>query len=176
MKPDDNFSPPLDGLSRGNKLSQILTALRNSEYVQNTKYHRASKERDSSISAVIDIDGILGSDDEEERVGYLMCNWWHMSREPDWWEFSYFEIDPESIEKEEDPDTGETEIRLRITYYCTWAQQPSDETDHFSYFRHMHGDGWAYEPFETDIEAAKPLARAIIDQHLPDVIISRYMD
>lgn len=187
MKPDDSFSPPLDGLSRGRKLQQILTSLRNSENVQDTHYSKATKETDSFIAAFISVEDILDDDefDEPHTVGVFIAGWWHMRREPDWWEFSYFELDGERLRElvkqteeagaseaddeqstliDEDEEGG---VEVPTQYACRWARQPEDDAPSLTHFTETHEDGWEYEEFETEIEAPKPLSKAMIGEYLP---------
>lgn len=183
MDPDDSFSPPLDGLSRGKKLQQILTTFRNSENVQATHYSKASEESDSTIAAFINIDDFLDESVEGNNLGILTAGWWHMRREPDWWEFTYLEIDGERLQEivertEEADEPGdeqstlvdeeeEQEFSVPMQNVYQWARQPKEDSPDMTYFAKMEGGEWEYEEFETEIESPKPLSKAMINEYLP---------
>lgn len=174
MDPDDNFSPPLDGLSRGKKLHQLLTTLSKADIVSESKYLK-QEEADGRVVGVISVDDVISSDDETGYVGALFCNWWHMRYEPDWWEFKYVEMDPNGeTETVESSDGEEKGILIDTLYSCGWHRQENEHVPGSTYLREWAGEEWQYEPFEPDVEAPKPLARAIIDTHLPRNIQSRY--
>jgi hypothetical protein len=174
MNPDDNFSPPLDGLSRGNKLHQVLTTLNDADYISETKYVD-KQEVDSKILAVVDVNDIIDIEDHLDAAGMLFCNWWHMRREPDWWKFEYIELGPEAeVEPIEDSEEDEEGVRVEVTYSCGWYQQENDEVEGLTYYEEFNDGEWKTESFKPAFEAARPLSSSIIDTYLPENIQNRY--
>jgi len=175
MDPDDNFSPPLDGLARGNKLNQLLGALNKSDNVANAEYVRAD-EGAGQVVAVLDWKRIVEKPlPEEDYLSSLMCEWWHMSRDPDWWEFSYFEAAHDAVvETAEDDEDDSNGVTLKIDYLCSWVRQENERVDGLTYFREYDGEEENVREFDTQFESPRPLARAVVDTYLPENLNQRF--
>jgi len=91
MDPDDNFSPPLDGLTGGNKTHQILTTIGDSDYVTEYTYNPET-ENEYEIIAVFEPNEVVDSENTSDLTGVLLANWWHMRRETDWFAFDYLAL------------------------------------------------------------------------------------
>lgn len=176
MDPDDSYSPPLDGLSRGHKLHQVLTTLSGADTIHDTKY-RPEDDGGPELFGILSVDEMIETDEETGAVGLLVCNWWHMSLEPDWWKYEYFESIPDSeVEPVEGSDEGKSEVRFPMLYHCGWYQQENEQVDGLAYYREYTDDGFLHKPFEPKFDAPKPLTRAIIDHYLPQHLRVRHQD
>lgn len=165
MRPDDSFSPPLDGLSRGKKIHQILTTLSQHELVENTK-NIGGDEEPGDIGAVLDVTPLTHIDSDGSVIGILTCNWWHMRNEPDWWKFEYSELGPDS-ETEHVEEDGEERLIVLPNYRCEWMKQENNHVEGQTYFREMQGDQWHVLPFDPRMEAPRPLTRELLDSYIP---------
>lgn len=170
MEPDDNFKPPLDGLSRGNKINQILTALQDTDYVKETKY--LPDDDDSSVMSMVDIDDIVDDEEPVGRVGVLLCNWWNMRRTEDWWNYIYAEIDLESA-VENDSGDDEDDPPFDVHYVYEWIREENEEVAGLTYVKETSANGITVEPFDPKFDTPKPLTRAILDTYLPQNIRNR---
>lgn len=172
MDPEDSFSPPLSGLSRGKKIHQLLTTLDSSDHVVSTD-RLDIDQGDYDVSGLLEIDEIAGLENDETAFAALTCGWWHMEDE-DWWKYSYLEAGPEGGFEELD-ESEEGSHALEITYQCTWAREANDKVDGLTFFEDRSGSEDAQaEPFDPEFEALKPLTRAIVDTHLVNNIQERY--
>jgi hypothetical protein len=171
MNPDDNASPPLDGIALGKRLNHMLSELRNSETTDTVI--RTDTDDDPDMVATIDVDGVVESD--TDVVGGLYCSWWHMGVEDDWWKFTYMEFSEELLEYEEGELSFEEHGDL-LRYFCEWGREANDFVDGETYFVTATDDGIDVEPFNPPREAAKPLTRAISDTLLPEIIHQRHGD
>lgn len=176
MNPDDNFSPPLDGLSRGKKLHQILTTLADADNIRD--HHYADNDRgEGGIVGIVNMLEIIDVDEPPRALGIIICNWWHMALESDWWSYEYLEMDPEEVaemieqaqdDEEEEPDPVISE------YSCGWYRQANEKVEGQTYFQETHEGESEVRVFDPQFAAPKPLTRAIIDSYLPENIRSRH--
>lgn len=172
MDPDDNFSPPLGGLTRGKKIHQLINTLEDSDKIASTKRHE-DVDWEYEISAFIPLGNIVDLTEEPQAPSILLCNWWHMRGEQDWWKFSYLEMGPDGDPEELD-ESEEEGLLLETTYQCRWAREENDKVSGKTYFEETAPSGWDVRAFDTQLEAVKPLTRAILDTHIPNNIQNRY--
>lgn len=192
-RPDDNYSPPIDGLTRGKKLHQILTELGRSDTVRESM--RSPSEDTNAIVAFVPVSEMAVA--PEQISGTLMANWWHVPLEDDWWKYSYYEFDMEKMERildenleredaeeeyaeEEDAEeraAGGLELQPNVgiaEYVCHWRRQENDEVSGETYFTELTPEGVSHEPFEPPAESPRPLTRAITDSLLPEQLRQRH--
>lgn len=156
----------MNGLMRGKKLHQVLTTLSNTDRIRFTKNLKDAGE--SGIGAIVDIEDMIPPDGDES-IGFLLCNWWHIPREDDWWEFRYLET--------RQTEVSEDEVEVELVFECIWNKQPNDEIaglTHYKYRTTPPESDWEYEPFDPEFEAARPLTEEIMNHHLPKVIEDRH--
>lgn len=201
MKPDDSFSPPLDGLLRGQKLHQILTTFSSCDDIQVTEYS-SEGEWGEYVVAVFNPSKLADIDIDENYVGILRAGWWHMRKEKDWWTFEYYEVEAEPLinafresnaadeaaeesedeeEVEEEPaeedeveEEVEEEIYVDVETQSGWYRQENEKVEGLTYFEEIRNGEHIIEEFNPEVEAAKPLTRAIIDTYLPERIRSNH--